>query len=228
MRSTPIILDRLRHIRYDLQAVWDMDHIIPGGFESVLEKEVSFEICRTLLWFGLISEDPHLTTKDTRKIMQDFEAGEEGKELFDVFTVCTQELFNSGWFYNPEPTETKIDPLGDPAPDIPTVSSRILELIKLAHYAGLSDDQIWKYTPAEIESLYQDFIDKKESDNLKKDFRMGMICKVLMDTHGIQKKTGGLWSWEDFTPRPVKPQTPQQMLELIRQTNAAMGGNVNG
>lgn len=209
MRSTPIILDRLRHLRYDLQAIWDLDRLMDGGFISILDKEVNPDVCASLLWFGLISEDPHLTMKNTKEFIRDT----TGNVIIDTFSLCTEELFNAGWFFTP--SDNKPDELA-PENTI-TIREHILNLVKVARYAGIDEDRIWKLTPAEIEDTYKIKQDLNEASNLMKNYRMGTICQMI---------SGGRFTWKDFLPKENKPQTSDEIHDIIRQTNAALGGTL--
>ncbi len=233
MRSTPILLDRLRHIRYDLQAVWDMDYLMQkgGGFTHILEKEITFELCRFLLWSGLKSESPDLTMGDAGRLMLEAGCLYGDHELKDVTLVCINELFESGWLFtpdNPKPatpdlTNVKTEPEQDR-----TVRDRILDLVRMAQVAGVTDTRvIWEMTPAEIEDMHKGIADYRDGEGVGKNYRMGTICSVIMDASMREKQGGGRFTWTDFAPqvkRPERIQTPEEMLAIIRATNAALGG----
>jgi hypothetical protein len=222
MRSTPIILDRLRHIKYDLQAVWDMDYLMGGEFRHIPDKEITFALVRFLLWSGLISEDPALTMEDTGRLMTEADAA-DSKKLQDISLVCINELFESGWLYRPG---TDAEPDGEPPVTAPTVREHIGNLIRLAHQAGMTDTgQVWKHTPVEIEEFARAVSDRAQEEREAADYRMGMTCAVIMDAHNRVKKGGGRFAWSDFIPRAAKPQTADEMKDIILAANAALGGN---
>lgn len=182
MRSTPILLDRLRHIRYDLQSMWDMDHLIDGGLINILEKEVSFDTCQTLLWFGLLSEDPGITKETVTKLMESAGIDKTGESILKVFTVCITELFNSGVFETPAKQEQK-----DSAPasegeekPAPTMRGYILELVKLAYLSGINNPSvIWKMTPTEIEDLAYTVRDRASPRPQKPQSSEDMLAMIL-------------------------------------------------
>ena len=231
MRSTPIILDRLRHIKYDLQAVWDMDYLMEGDFINILNKEITIEFVEFLLWSGLISEDPHLTMKDTGKLIRSALDEKKGS-LQDITTVCINEMIVSGWIPRANPvieTETpdilKPDDIENPV-NIEPMPDYILSLVGMAETAGLLDSgAIWKHTPAEIADLMRMVSEKEKAKDFSRDYRMGMICATLMKSHGM------VWAdtqqppvWLDFVPHEQKPQSAQEMSNIIRQVNAGVGG----
>ena len=236
MRSTPIILDRLRHIKYDLQAVWDMDYQMEGDFVNILNKEITFDLVQFLLWSGLISEDPHLTMEGTGKLLRGAITDKKGS-LQDITTVCINELMASGWIPR---MNDPLDPVfntgsagvnetvqEEPIEDQP-LSNYILSLVGMAETAGLLDSaKIWKHTPAELADLMKAVSEKERTRELAKDYRMGMICATLMKANGM------VWTdtqkppiWLDFVPHEEKPQTAQEMGNIIRQVNAGVGGVV--
>ena len=227
MRSTPILLDRLRHIKYDLQAVWDMDYLMDGGFSYILDKDINFELCRFLLWSGLKSEDPCLTMEDTETLMKNAGVGNADGKLRDITLVCINELFSSGWLVriNIGDLEKAQIPLKDGVER--TVQEFILDTVKLAHASGLIDDNtVWKYTPIEIGELYTHVTEVEQSRNIIRDYRMGTICSVILGAAGHKKSDGLPFAWSDFAPKEIKPQSAADMLNIITTTNALMGGDV--
>jgi len=232
MRSTPIILDRLRHIKYDLQAVWDMDYQMGGDFVNILNKEITFDLVQFLLWSGLISEDPHLTMEGTGKLLRNAIAEKKGS-LQDITTICINELIVSGWVPRMnDPVETPaVEVLSDPGLDgveDQPLSNYILSLVGMAETAGLLDSgQIWKHTPAELADLMVAVTEKERLREMAKDYRMGTICATVMQAGGmVWKDTQKSPIWLDFVPHEEKPQTAKEMGNIIRQANAGLGGVV--
>lgn len=203
-----------------------MEILIDGGFESLFEKDVTFELCQMLLWFGLRSEDPALTMEDTKKLMIGAGVGKDKTALVKSFTVCVQEMHNSGWYYTPS-GDNQDDAPQDEREDTKSLSVKdhILDLVTMAEVSGLMDsEQIWKHTSSEIEALFKSVDMFRKAGRTLEDYRMGTICTTIMEALGREKSGGGRFTWHDFVPHETKPQTAKEMKDIILAANTMFGG----
>jgi len=218
MRSTPLFLGgKLYHIRYDLNAAWDMECMIPGGLYSILDRPLSLEVIADLLWFGLKWDNPDLTVLDTRKMLTRtikgnrslihraynyFYKAEDAPVLLGVLTSCNNELFSSGWFSHTDQEDTTATPARtDTMPaEEPTGTDFINLLEEQMFYCGYPGDP-WRLTPAEIFQYIKSYNDR---------------------TGAMQERLTGI------KPKQVsgKKQTAEDQQNLIMQLNALCGGGL--
>lgn len=86
-RSIPIILDRARNLRFDINALGDADHVLRASLVEVLQQALSgsgmrISDTRALLWAGLKHEDPHLSLHGAGRLME--EALDHGLNLAEL------------------------------------------------------------------------------------------------------------------------------------------------
>lgn len=85
-KSIPIQLDKKRHLKFDLNAFVELEEkfgSIGAAFEA-LEKG-SIKGVRTLLWAGLVHEDPELTERDVGALVT-------VEKLSEVTAMITQAV----------------------------------------------------------------------------------------------------------------------------------------
>ena len=68
--SVPITLDKPRHIRFDLNALVEIEEAY-GSMDNAFAamKSGSMKAVRTMLWAGLIHEDEELTLRDAGRMV---------------------------------------------------------------------------------------------------------------------------------------------------------------
>lgn len=213
MRSTPIFLDgSLYHLRYDLNSVWDLEHLLPDGFNSIVSSDINPELCKLLLWSGLKWEAA-LTVSDTDQLIKNEQNAVENKSvvLVGIIKSCLDELFQSGWYNKPS---------GNGSGKSLTIKELIFALEKAAYYCEYPGDP-WNLTPNEINFFVVAFNDRHKNDESERNFRMGMICASLFNSAGKFKHGHIPFEWRDFIPSG--PQTEEDMLNILLATAAALG-----
>ena len=206
-RNTPIMLDRLRHLRYPLSTVWDMDFLVVGGFSALLMKNIDRQFITFLLWSGLKWEDPALTIPETEKIIDEYAKDKNG----EILTICTRELFECGWYNSPDPEQARTHH-GDGGRAIPT-RDLILSFERAGQYYRMPREEVWTATPKELNS----FIEVQAQRDKEPLFRMGMICAAIFNTSMLKKAGGDEWRWDDFIPKTLDDirQTPEEMSRVL-------------
>jgi hypothetical protein len=211
MKSTPIFLDKLRHVRYPLNTIWDADFIVAGGFEALLLKNVDRDFIKLILWLGLKWEDPDLTMDNTGEIVNGLI--EKGEKISDIVAVCTRALFDGGWYNKniegPEPESTQMRTQDRPT----SIKDRILVSEKVAVSLGISRSEIWESTFAELQDTITSRNLKRIDDIEFARYQMGMICAAIYNA-GYHPKDPV--RWETFAGVPIKPQTAEQQASLLR------------
>lgn len=95
-RSVPIMLDRLRHLRFRFNDIADMQAVSP----LIFEKEMGdFSVVRTFLWGGLRHEDPELQPypageQKLGEIIEDLLESEK-TTIPDLVIACTKAMNTS-------------------------------------------------------------------------------------------------------------------------------------
>lgn len=241
MRSTPLFIgSKLYHVRYDLNAVWDMECLIQGGFFSILDKKLTFDIISDLLWFGLKWDNPGLTVVETRKILTNIIKGNRslfhriknkitGKEdptiLLGILKACKDEMYISGWYNDPDLKNVKTV-LGDNI-DKPPMG---LDLIKVyesrAYQSGYQGDP-WKLTPNEIMDYITARNERDDVDREYDNYNSAKICACVYNSARKSEKDPIL-SWKDFMPEigRKKELNPDDFCAAVASVNAALGGKV--
>lgn len=89
-KSVLLVLDKERHLRYDFNALADLDQalgLMDGGSLASLPQDVSkmrLTYMRAFIWAGLLHEDPRLTQRGAGELVQQFlDAGHSIAELAD-------------------------------------------------------------------------------------------------------------------------------------------------
>ena len=95
MRYEEIYLDKARKLRFDFNAIADLEQKAGVGIGALLsEEKVGFNTLRLLLWSGLKWEDRKLTSEQAGDLMQDFV--ENGGDLTYISVLITKALEKSG------------------------------------------------------------------------------------------------------------------------------------
>lgn len=227
MRSTPLFLGgRLYHLRYDMNSVWDAEHLIGGGFNSIINTDISWDLCKYLLWSGLKWDNPDLTISDTETLIKsegnsrtilEMLRGDYRKIIIGIMKVCIDELYRSGW-YNTPSKETPSPPNGKEN----TISEIISAFERAAYYCQYPGDP-WKLTPAEINFFVAAYNEHHTNDETEKNFRMGTICATVANCSGKSKGAGIPFEWRDFVP--CGSQTDEDMINILFITAAALGAD---
>lgn len=97
------LFDRPRTLRYDVNALADVEPLIGGSIFMVLSQEsnvIRFSVLRALLWAGLKHEDAGLTLNQVGVLMQT--AFLAGRDLTDVMKAVNDGILASGLFKAPK------------------------------------------------------------------------------------------------------------------------------
>ena len=95
MRYEEIHLDKARKLRFDFNAIADLEQKAGVGIGALLsEEKVGFNTLRLMIWAGLRWEDKRLTTDQAGEMLQDFV--ENGGDLTYVSVLLTKALEKSG------------------------------------------------------------------------------------------------------------------------------------
>jgi hypothetical protein len=95
MRYEEIHLDKPRKLRYDFNAVADIEQKADAGIGEIMsEKKIGFNVIRLMIWGGLKWEDPKLTPVQAGEILQKFLEG--GGDITYISVLITKALEKSG------------------------------------------------------------------------------------------------------------------------------------
>lgn len=72
INSVAIELDKPRRLRFDVNALADLEEHLGVGIGKVMEQEANFRLLRALLWAGLKWEEPRLTIERAGALIQDY------------------------------------------------------------------------------------------------------------------------------------------------------------
>jgi hypothetical protein len=228
MRSTPLFLgNRLYHLRYDMNAVWDLEAMVTGGFNTIISRDIDMELCAVLLWSGLKWDNPDLTIADAEKMIRN-EIGsflwikkklgyQDPPALLTTATSCINELFLAGWYNVPS---------GVQIPKEKSEPKTMLEILSDMEmggfYCGIADP--WILTPNEINYYIQMYNKRIEIERLDDNYRMANICACVYNSQR-KKDSDKVWSYEDFMPRTYeKNQSLEDIKNIIITAHAMLGG----
>lgn len=90
MGYTPIKLDKTRNLRYGMKAISLVEKQLGQPIAKVDMDNLTMEASATLVWAGLVHEDPELTTDKVMDLIDDYSSIQEvmpvvGKALADAF-----------------------------------------------------------------------------------------------------------------------------------------------
>ena len=98
-----IHLDRLRNLRFDINAFADAEALMGGSVLEILGNETGllrFSVQRALLWAGLKHEDPSLTPQKVGSLMQEHLT--KGHSLTDLMKAVNDGILASGLISEPK------------------------------------------------------------------------------------------------------------------------------
>lgn len=244
MRSTPFFLGgKLYHIRYDLNAVWDMERLIAGGFYSILDRPITLEFISDLLWFGLKWDNPDLTVSETREIItreikqkysiwnrlsRYINKCEDGPVLLSILTLCKTELIADGWLTDPGEQESNAGVGAKPAGTEPNGLNLITMMVHQMFYSRYPGDP-WLLTPNEVCLYITARNEEIEREVEQQNFNTANLCAVIYNSQR-KSNTDPVLKWSDFMPKKggdsSKAQSAEDQQNLIMQMNAMCGGTV--
>jgi hypothetical protein len=95
--AVPIELDRPRRLRFDVNALAELEMALGGqSFSEVLSGEMGLATIRALLWAGLRHEDRGITLERAGLLMQ--KAIEGGTPLTDILAKVSEAVTACGIF----------------------------------------------------------------------------------------------------------------------------------
>jgi hypothetical protein len=95
--AIPITLDRPRRMRYDVNALSELEIALGGrSFTEVLSGEMGIATIRAFLWASLLHEDRGITLERAGILMQ--KAIDGGMELADLLGAISQAITSCGIF----------------------------------------------------------------------------------------------------------------------------------
>jgi len=106
-RSVLLQLDRERHLRYDINALADLEQVLGINLaQPVGLHQIGLNALRGFLWAGLKHEDPTLTLAGAGTLLQDHLAA--GRDIVDVAAKMREAMDLAGF----KPKEGGAAPLG--------------------------------------------------------------------------------------------------------------------
>ncbi len=94
MKTVPVELDKPRRLRFDINALADLEETLGVGLGAMLQQHVGVRVLRAMLWAGLKWEDPGLTLQRAGKLLQDYLSG--GGDLDTLAEKLIEALMASG------------------------------------------------------------------------------------------------------------------------------------
>lgn len=205
MYSTLLFLDRPRHLRYDMQAVLDLDQLLLAGFDSIFTMEADVESLRLIYWAGLKHEDPHLRVEEIGGILSN-QIHHKRWTYENLIKMFTRAVIEQEWISPPKEksTETQTD-------EKFTIQDYIRKMEEMNYmYVGLTPKEFYGITPREFRLMMDNVM---EVDNR----RFGIVCATIANCAGAKKKDGELFTAGDFfgLQSRVKRQTPKAILNTL-------------
>lgn len=91
-----IVLDRPRHLRFDINAICDAEEALGLGFQTLLSPErVGLYTIRIMIWAGLKWEDRGLTKEMAGKLLEDYM--EKGNDPEELAQKIRNAISKAGW-----------------------------------------------------------------------------------------------------------------------------------
>src|SRR5690606_12461338 len=94
MKTVPVELDKPRRLRFDVNALADVEDAMGVGIGAIFQQQVGIRMIRTLLWAGLKWEDPGLTQQRAGLLLQKYL--EQGGDLGALVDKLLEALKASG------------------------------------------------------------------------------------------------------------------------------------
>lgn len=96
LSSVTLKMDRLRRLRYGLNAMADLEEAMNMGFIKVFDLDMSgFRVMRAMVWAGLHWEDRSLTLERTGDLMEQYL--EDGGDWKELTSKVTEAMSQAGW-----------------------------------------------------------------------------------------------------------------------------------
>lgn len=100
VKSVPIELDRTRHLRYDVNAIADLETELGSGLSEIFdEKNVGISTIRAVLWAGLKWEDRSMTILKAGILMTEY-LEVEGNTFEGLAEIVVSGLTTAKWLSN--------------------------------------------------------------------------------------------------------------------------------
>lgn len=91
-----LVLDRPRHLRFDINAICDAEENLGLGFQTLLAPErVGLYTIRIMLWAGLKWEDRGLTKDQAGKLLEEYM--EKGNDPDELAQKIRSAVMKAGW-----------------------------------------------------------------------------------------------------------------------------------
>jgi hypothetical protein len=198
MYSTLLFLDRPRHLRYDIQAVVDLDQLLPEGFKTIFKMSANTDSLKIIFWAGLKHENKDLTFDEVKGYIT--HAIDQGTTIEKLLEMFTRTIWDQGWLSKSQ--EKSVNPID--------IESLILQMeetnYKLLH---LTPKDFYALTP-------QEFIKLVEFWNEQDNRNTALICATICNAMGATKTGNIQFTVEDFLPKTKsKSQTPEQMKNIL-------------
>jgi hypothetical protein len=102
---------------------------------------------------------------------------------------------------------------------------------KEAYKIGLKPTEFWHMTLREFYLYLDGYIDTKQKENEKEDYRLATLMAHMQNLKTTKKSK--MVKAEDFLKKKRlkkdrKPQSPQMMAEILRGFTLSMGGEIKG
>lgn len=114
MINTPIEIDKYRNLRYDFNAMVELETTSKMHLTAFLVplSKPSFGAIRLLLWLGLKWEDPSLKITDAGNLAEEW-IEKSGSDMGGLVEVLIDALVNSGWLCFDKPDDFSGDGQGE-------------------------------------------------------------------------------------------------------------------
>lgn len=108
-RFVPIELDRPRRLRFDANALADLEGVMGMGLSRIMsEEQIGVRAFRAMIWAGLKWEDRGLTLERAGRILMAYI--ERGGSLTDLGKRVNEAMKAAGWMRaQPTPEELEMD-----------------------------------------------------------------------------------------------------------------------
>lgn len=111
INSVAIELDKPRRLRFDVNALADLEEHLGVGIGKVMEQEANFRLLRALLWAGLKWEERGLTVERAGSLLQGYLA--RGGDLGALAATLVEALYATSGLLSDQDNE---EPTEDPKP----------------------------------------------------------------------------------------------------------------
>ena len=201
MRSVLVTIGgEIRHLRYPISVIEDIDQILPDGFFSVFDREADIQTAHLLLWGGLCHEA--ITYEDAGCILITEGAAYDPIILIGFWKKITDALINDGWV-----SITRGDS-GEPV----TIKETILEMERLAvSEMDMRPADFYGITPREFGIMRNNY-------GLSANRRTGIICATMANIHARGKDS------EPFKPGDFIYTGERKKAQTAEEQAAILGG----